>query len=79
MSGYRDSICRIDPEQLRRPESGRPVQEITVIMTEDHRFDHLRDRCWLPPAIRTPTDEAREFAFELLTFAEQAEQIGPRR
>ena len=81
MSDYRDSIhCRIDPEQVWRPESGRPVQKISVIMTDDHRFDHLCDRCWLPPAICTLTlDEAREFAFELLTFAEQAEQIGARR
>ena len=80
MSDYRDSIhCRIDPEQVWRPEGERPVQEISVIMTDDHRFDDRRERCWLPPAICTLTpDEAREFAFELLTFAEEAEQIGAR-
>ena len=80
MSDYRDSIhCRIDPEQVWRPDGERPVQEISVIMTDDHRFDDWRDRCWLPPVICTLTpDEAREFAFELLTFAEEAEQIGAR-
>jgi hypothetical protein len=36
MSDYRDSIhCRIDPEQLSRPDGGDPVQEISVIMTDD--------------------------------------------
>ena len=40
-------------------------------MTDDHRFDDRRDRCWLPPAICTLTPtEAREFAFELLEFAD---------
>jgi hypothetical protein len=81
MSDYRDSIhCRIDPEQLWRPDGGEPVQEISVIMTDDHRFDSRRSRCWLPPAVCTLTpSEAREFAFELLEFAEQAERIGGRR
>ena len=80
MSDYHDRIdCRIDPEQVWQPESGLPVQEIRVIMTDD-RFDHRRDRCWLPPAICTSTpDEAREFAFELLEFADQAKRIGGRR
>jgi hypothetical protein len=81
MSDYRDSIhCRIDPEQVWRPDGGRPVQEVSVIMTDDHRSGGRRDRCWLPPAICTLTpDEAREFASELLEFAEQAERIGARR
>jgi hypothetical protein len=80
MSDYRDSIhCRIDPEQVSRPDGGRPVQEISVIMTDDHRFDGRRERCWLPPAICTLTPgEAREFASELLELAAQAERIGPR-
>ena len=81
MSDYRDSIhCRIDPEQLWQPDGGEPVQEISVIMTDDHRFDGRRERCWLPPAVcaLTPT-QAREFASELLEFAEQAERIGDRR
>ena len=39
MSDYRDSIhCRIDPEQVWRPDGGRPVQEISVIMTDDHQL-----------------------------------------
>jgi hypothetical protein len=81
MSDYRDSIhCRIDPEQLWQPDGGEPVQEISVIMTDDHRFDSKRERCWLAPAIVTLTPaEAREFAFELLEFAEDAERIGERR
>jgi hypothetical protein len=80
MSDYRDSIhCRIDPEQVSRPDGGRPVQEISVIMTDDHRFDGRRERCWLPPAICTLTPgEAREFASELLELAAQAERIGAR-
>jgi hypothetical protein len=80
MSDYRDCIhCRIDPEQLSRPDSGEPVQEISVIMTDDHRFDSRRERCWLPPAICTLTPaQAREFALELLEFADEAERIGER-
>ena len=79
MSDYRDSIhCRIDPEQIWQPDDGRP--EVSVIMTDDHRFDDWRDRCWLPPAVCTLTPgEARELAFERLEFAEQAERIGGRR
>jgi hypothetical protein len=81
MSDYRDSIhCRTCPEQVSRPDGGRPVQEISVIMTDEHRSGGRRDRCWLPPAICTLTpDQARELAFELLEFAEQAERIGARR
>jgi hypothetical protein len=81
MSDYRDSIhCRIDVEQMWVPDGGEPVQEISVIMTDDHRFDDRRQRCWLPPAICTLTpQEAREFARELLEFADQAQRIGGRR
>jgi hypothetical protein len=82
MSDYRDSIhCRIDPEQLwQPPDGGEPVQEISVIMTDDHRFDSRRERCWLPPAICALTPaEAREFALELLEFADEAQRIGGRR
>ena len=81
MSDYRDGIhCRIDPEQLWQPQDGEPVQEISVIMTDDHRFDSRRERCWLPPAICTLTPtEAREFALELLEFADEAQRIGERR
>jgi hypothetical protein len=81
MSDYRDSIhCRIDPEQISRPDGGRPVQEISMIMTDDPDLDDRRSRCWLPPAVCTLTPgEARAFASELLELAEQAERIGARR
>lgn len=81
MSDYRERIhCRIDPEQVSRSDGGEPAQEISVIMTDDHRSGGRRDRCWLPPAICTLTpDEARGLAFELLELAEEAEWIGARR
>jgi hypothetical protein len=81
MSDYRDSIhCRIDPEQIWAPDGGEPVQEVSVIMTDDHHFDSRRDRGWRPPAIVTLTPgEARELAVELLQFADDAERIGGRR
>jgi len=81
MSDYRDSIhCRIDPEQVWQPAGGQPVQEISVVMADDHRLDGVRGRCWLAPAIVTLTpQEAREFAAELREFADQAERIGGRR
>jgi len=81
MSDYRDSIhCRIDPEQRWAPGSGRPVQEISVIMTDDPDLDHLRSRCWLPPAVCTLTPiQARELATMLLELAEHAERIRGRR
>ena len=81
MSDYRDSIhCRIDPEQIWVPDGGEPVQEVSVIMTDDHRSGDRRQRCRLPPAICTLTPaQAREFALELLEFADQAQRIGGRR
>ena len=50
MSDYRDSIhCRIDPEQLSRPDGGDPVQEISVIMTDDPQpGGRPRDRGFKP-------------------------------
>jgi hypothetical protein len=45
MSDYRDTVhCRIDPEQVWQPEGGRPVQELSVIMTDDHRSHPPRRR-----------------------------------
>jgi hypothetical protein len=84
MSDYRDSIhCRIDPEQCWAPPGGgRPVQEVSVIMTDDPDpdLDHRRSRCWLPPAVCTLTPtQARELAASLLELAEHAERIGGRR
>jgi hypothetical protein len=81
MSDYRDSIhCRIDPEQLSRPDGGDPVQEISVIMTDDHQSGPFRDRCWLPPAIVTLTPhDARRVALELFRLAKEAERIGEER
>ena len=50
MSDYRDGIhCRIDPEQVWRPEGERPVQEISVIMTDDPQpGGRPRDRGFKP-------------------------------
>jgi hypothetical protein len=80
MSDYRDSIhCRTCPEQASRPGGGRPVPQVSEIMTDDHRSGG-RERCWLPPAVCTLTPgQVREFALGLLEFAEQAERIGARR
>lgn len=80
MSDYRDGICcRIDPDQTWRSPNGDFVQEVSVVMTDDHRFDERRSRAWLPPAICTLTPaEAREFAFELLSAAEHADRIAGR-
>jgi len=81
MSDYRDGIhCRIDPEQVWRPGDARPVQEISVIMTDDPDLDHRRSRCWLPPAVCTLTPtQARELASGLLELADRADWIGARR
>lgn len=80
MTDYRDGIhCRIDPEQTWQRPDGRLLQEVSVIMTDDHRFDGRRGRCWLPAAVCTLTsEETREFAFELLAAAEHAERSGER-
>ena len=82
MSDYRDGIhCRIDPEQCSTPPGGgRPVQEVSVIMTDDPDLDHRRSRCWLPPAVCTLTPtQARELASGLLELADRADWIGARR
>jgi hypothetical protein len=78
MSDYRDGVhCRIDPEQAELLADGSVAQEVSVIMTDDHRFDGRRGRHWRPPAICTLTPtEAREMAFELLCAAEHAERAG---
>lgn len=80
MSDHRDGICcRIDPAQAERLPDGRVCQEVSVVMTDDHRFDGRRGRQWLPPAVCTLTPtEAREMAFELLSAAEHAERAGER-
>ncbi|MCA1677503.1 MAG: hypothetical protein LC777_00415 [Actinobacteria bacterium] len=80
MSDVRDGIhCRIDPQQTWQPPEGGTVQEVSVIMADDHRFDRRRGRCWLAPAVCALTpDEAREFAFELLAAAEHADRIAAR-
>jgi hypothetical protein len=81
MSDYRDTIyCRTCPEQVRRPDGGEPLREISVIMSDDHRFEERRERRWLPSALGTLTpSEPRELASELLQLAEHAERIGARR
>ena len=81
MSDYRDGIhCRIDPEQSERLSDGSLVQEVSVIMVDDHHFDAHRSRPWLPLALCTLLPaEARELAFELLAASEQAERIGAGR
>jgi len=61
-SEHRDGIhCRIDPEQTWEPPEGGMVQEVSVVMTDDHRFDSRRGRAWLEPAACALTPgEARE-------------------
>ncbi len=80
MSVYYDEIRTvIDPEQAGVCADGALVQEVSVIMTAMPNED-LPPRLWLDAAIVTlDPAKAREFAFELLTAAEQAERIGGRR
>jgi hypothetical protein len=81
MTDYRDGVrALIDPEQSWQLPDGQQVQEISVVMIDDPDHDEQRGRPWLPPAAVTLTpEEAREFAFELLMFAEEADRIGGRR
>lgn len=76
MSHYRDQVhCRIDPEQVTEPPDGRLVQEVSVVMTDDHRPGE--DRHPLRPSVVTLRPaEARELAFCLLAAAEHAESFG---
>jgi hypothetical protein len=79
MTEYRHEIrALIDPEQTEGLIDGSPLQHVSVILTDDPPQDP-GDR-WRPPAAVTlrPRD-ARELAFELLTLAEHAEQMRPRR
>ncbi len=78
MSDYRDEIhCRIDPEQTETLANGSERQHVSVIMTDEHRFDDRRARDPLPPAVCTlRPSEARELAFELLAAAEHAGRAG---
>lgn len=79
MSAYYEEIrALIDPEQAYIPANGVVVQDVSVIMTQ--RPGEIAPERRLEAAIVTlGASEAREFAFELLAVAEQAERIGGRR
>jgi hypothetical protein len=80
MSVYYHHIrALIDPEQADLSADGSVHQDVSVIMIHDNgAVSH-------PALLREATivtlsgAEAREFAFELLSLAEQAERIGGRR
>jgi hypothetical protein len=81
MIDYRDEIrALIDPERARQLPDGRHVQDISVVMIDYPGRCSRGEGRWQPPSALTLTpDRAREFARELLDYAEIAERIGERR
>ena len=76
MIRYSDALrAMIDPDSARPRPDGRVVAEISVVM-----LDYPDRGSWRPPAEFALTPEqAREFACELVDYAELAERIGARR
>jgi hypothetical protein len=68
---YREIRALIDPEQSDPLPDGGRLQDVSVVLTDRHG---LR-----PAAIALLPGQARELAFDLLSFAEQADRIGARR
>ncbi|HEX2707646.1 MAG TPA: hypothetical protein VHM66_06510 [Solirubrobacterales bacterium] len=79
MSVYYEQIRTvIDPEQVDVSPDGAVAQDVSVIMTASPA--NLAPALWPQAAIVTlRPEQAREFAFELLAAAEQADRIGGRR
>ena len=79
MSIYYEQIrTAIDPEQAGVCADGKPLQDVSVIMTASPAG--LEPELWPSPAIVTlDPAKAREFAFELLGAAEAADRIGGHR
>jgi hypothetical protein len=79
MTDYRDEIrAMLDPEQTEGLVDGSSLQHVSVILTDDPPDEP--DRRWRPPAaITLRPSEARELAFCLLSLAERADQMRPRR
>jgi hypothetical protein len=68
---YREIRALIDPEQSDPLPDGGRLQDVSVILTDRHG---LR-----PAAIALLPCEARELAFDLLSLAEHADRMRPRR
>lgn len=79
MSVYYEKIrALIDPEQADVGPDGSVCQDVSVIMVQGP--GPIAPERRLEAAVVTlDTDEARDFAVELLALAEQAERIGGRR
>ena len=68
---YREIRALIDPEQSDQLPDGGRLQDVSLILTDRHG---LR-----PVATALLPCQARELAFELLSLAEQADRMRPRR
>jgi hypothetical protein len=80
MTEYRHEIrALIDPEQTEGLIDGSPLQHVSVILTDDPSPDPGDPARRPPAAVTLRPRDARELAFELLTLAEHAEQMRPRR
>ena len=74
-SCYRKIGVAIDPEQSDPLSDGGRLQDVSVILT-DRPCAEQRLR---PAAISLLPCQARELAFELLSLAEHADRMRPRR
>lgn len=72
---YGDIRVLVDPEQSDPLPDGGRLQDVSVILTDRPCGGHsLR-----PAAISLLPCQARELAFELLSLAEHADRMRPRR
>jgi hypothetical protein len=81
MIEYRDALrALIDPARTQRLPDGRQVPQITVIMLDYPDRPGAQGRRSLPAAFGLTPEQAREFADELLDYAQIAERrAGERR